>query len=114
MDRTPNPSRQQPGKQEPAVAVAEEGLGVRLWSHAGDGAFGDPVCAIAAARKPYGIDRRVVRNLDERVLARRVGSSEMPCGQKALRVEVDVRGRLPEPRIGQRDDPCRHIAGERI
>ena len=104
MDRFADAARQQSGEQEPAIAVAEEGFGPRRIAHPCDGSPGNAVRAIAAARKPHRIDSRIVRDLDQCIGARGIGSGEMPVGQETLRVEHDLR-RIIAIALG---NECRH------
>ena len=58
------------------------------------GEQGDAPGAIAAAREPDGIDRRIVRGFEEGVCAFLVGAGEMARGQEALRMEAEIETRI--------------------
>ena len=80
----------QAGEQEAGVAVAHVELAARGIGQVGQRRLGDPVGAIAAAREPHRVDRRVGHDLAQRGEPRLVRPGEMAVGQKALRVNDEL------------------------
>ena len=91
------------GEQEAGVAIAHVESCPRRVRQVRERGLGDAVGAIAAAREPDGVDRRVGHHFAQRRQPRLVGAGEMAVGQKALRMDRQARSRRarrrsPRPR----------------
>ena len=85
-------------KQRTHVAIAEIGLVAGRGPETRKRQRQDAAGAVAAAREPDGIDRRIVGDLHERVGAGLVFAGEMAVLEEALRMEDELGARAESPR----------------
>ncbi len=109
MDRLADPRAVQPAEQGTRVRVAQPGLALRWRLQPGNGIFGDPRRAIAAASEPHRIEGRIVAAFDQRGQALFVGPGEMAVAEEALRVEMQLQ---PGEVRSQRTDPRGVLFGQ--
>ena len=110
MDGLADPATVEPCKEITGIGIAKVRLAARGRAKPGERGLGNAVRAVAAAREPHRIERRVIRAFREGFKPLRVAAREMALFEKALRVECEVE---PREIRGQSKDRRSILLGDR-